>query len=74
MKSAVLLKLANTTMPFGKYQGKLLMDLPAPYLIWFSKNGFPAGELGNLMQLMLEIDNNGDRALLFSLKNGYSST
>jgi uncharacterized protein (DUF3820 family) len=55
-------------MPFGKYQGKLLMDLPQAYLVWFSKKGFPAGELGKLLQLMLEIDHNGLNYLLLPLK------
>lgn len=63
-----LIKLATTTMPFGKYQGKLLMDLPKAYLVWFSKKGFPAGELGKLLQLMLEIDHNGLNYLLLPLK------
>ena len=56
-------------MPFGKYQGKLLMDLPEAYLLWFEKKGFPSGELGELLALALEIDKNGLKYLLEPLKN-----
>ena len=54
-----LLKIANTAMPFGKYQGKALIDLPEEYLLWFVDKGFPEGKLGFLMQLTLEIKING---------------
>ena len=64
-----LIKLANTRMPFGKYQGRLLMDLPGPYLLWMAKKGFPSGELGKLLELMNEIDINGLKYLLIPLKN-----
>ena len=64
-----LIKLANVHMPFGKYQGRLLMDLPGPYLLWLAKKGFPSGELGALLQLMDEIDANGLKYLLIPLKN-----
>lgn len=50
-----LLKLANTKMPFGKYQGRCLIDLPEEYLLWFRKKGFPSGELGLLLELCLEV-------------------
>jgi uncharacterized protein len=66
---ASLVKLANTRMPFGKYQGRLLMDLPGPYLLWMAKKGFPSGELGKLLELMNEIDINGLKYLLIPLKN-----
>ena len=42
---AVLLKFTKTRMPFGKYKGRLLIDLPKPYVIWFANKGFPDGEL-----------------------------
>lgn len=64
-----LLKLARTPMPFGKYQGKVLIDLPEEYLLWFAKKGFPNGELGRLMQLALEIRINGLEGLIRPLKN-----
>ena len=52
----LLVKIANTKMPFGKYAGRMLVDLPEEYLLWFArKEQFPAGELGVLMQICLEI-------------------
>jgi uncharacterized protein (DUF3820 family) len=65
-----LTKLANMRMPFGKYQGRLLMDLPENYLLWFERKGFPSSELGGLLHLMLEIDRNGLKNLLSPLRNG----
>jgi uncharacterized protein (DUF3820 family) len=55
-------------MPFGKYQGRVLADLPGNYLQWFAREGFPKGELGRLLQLMFEIDHNGLRQLLAPLR------
>ena len=46
-------------MPFGKYQGRRLLDLPEPYLVWFNQKGFPKGKLGRQLQLMYEIKLNG---------------
>jgi uncharacterized protein (DUF3820 family) len=46
-------------MPFGKYQNRLLVELPEPYLVWFKQKGFPAGQLGQMLQEMLEIKTNG---------------
>lgn len=63
-----LLKLANNPMPFGKYQGKVLIDLPEEYLLWFAKKGFPNGELGRLMALALEIRINGLEGVIKPLK------
>ncbi len=54
-----LLSVANTQMPFGKYKGKQLINLPEEYLLWFVDRGFPEGRLGFLMQLTLEIKING---------------
>ena len=63
-----LLKLANMPMPFGKYKGKVLIDLPEEYLLWFAKKGFPEGNLGRLLQLALEIRINGMEKVLQPLK------
>jgi uncharacterized protein (DUF3820 family) len=49
---ALLLKLVRTPMPYGKYAGRLLADLPGNYLNWFAREGFPKGELGRLLSLM----------------------
>lgn len=55
-----LVKLATTKMPFGRYQGRYLIDLPDEYLLWFNRpdKGFPKGEIGTLMELalMLKVD------------------
>lgn len=61
---AVLGRLLEMHMPFGKYAGRPIMDLPEDYLVWFSKKGFPEGELGGLMALALEIRTNGLEGLL----------
>ena len=51
--------LITREMPFGKYKGRIIADLPGPYLNWFAREGFPHGELGGLLALMQEIDHNG---------------
>lgn len=63
-----LLLLISRTMPFGKYEGRPLADLPGNYLAWFARKGFPPGELGRLMSLSLELDHNGLRGLLDPLR------
>ena len=51
--------LANWRMPFGKYKGRVLIDLPEPYVIWFARKGFPAGQLGRLLEELYTIKVNG---------------
>lgn len=63
-----LLKIANTKMPFGKYSGRALIDLPEEYLLWFAQKGFPRGELGELMNLVLVIKTEGLEGLVRPLK------
>ncbi len=53
------LKLTTMKMPFGKYKGLRLVDLPEPYLVWFSTKGFPKGKLGEMLQSVYEIKLNG---------------
>ncbi|MFZ0451370.1 MAG: DUF3820 family protein [Desulfatiglandaceae bacterium] len=55
----VLLKLAKIRMPFGRYKGRLLIDLPEPYVIWFARKGFPEGELGRMLDIVYEVKVNG---------------
>lgn len=55
-------------MPFGRYAGRILIDLPEEYLLWFRRQGFPRGELGMLLELALEIHSNGQRRLLDPLR------
>ena len=64
MKPEDLQKLVDLDMPYGKYKGRVLADLPGNYLNWFAREGFPPGELGRLLALMHEIDHNGLRHLL----------
>lgn len=68
MQQEDLQKLVSQTMPYGKYKGRVLADLPGHYLNWFAREGFPKGELGRLLQLMQEIDHNGLKDLLNPLR------
>ena len=69
METEDLEKLLQMEMPYGKYKGRVIANLPGHYLNWFAREGFPKGELGRLLQLMQEIDHNGLSALLASLRN-----
>jgi len=62
-----LVELANTRMPYGRYKGMLLVQLPEPYLVWYEQKGFPDGKLGNQLRLMYEIKVNGLEKLIFPL-------
>lgn len=55
-------------MPFGRYAGTRLIDLPEPYVVWFRNKGFPRGRLGELLATVYEIKANGLEALLASLR------
>lgn len=63
------LKLSHATMPFGKYSGWRLVDLPEPYVVWLSRKGFPEGELGELLSTVYEIKINGLEYLFKPLKD-----
>ncbi|MFL7026800.1 DUF3820 family protein [Enterovibrio norvegicus] len=63
-----MLKLARLKMPFGKYAGRVIIDLPEEYLLWFRKQGFPENELGALMELALELKIEGLETLIRPLK------
>lgn len=60
----VLQELFTTEMPFGKYKGRKIADLPTYYLEWFAGQGFPKGKLGMLLSTMFEVKTNGLEPLL----------
>ena len=68
MEPEDLQKLVTTEMPYGKYKGRKIADLPGNYLHWFAREGFPDGEIGRLLALMREIDHNGLSSLLAPLR------
>ncbi|WP_158769468.1 DUF3820 family protein [Paraglaciecola sp. L1A13] len=63
----LLVEAINQTMPFGKYAGRKLLQLPEPYLVWFSQQGFPEGKLGQQLALMHEVKVNGLETMLMPL-------
>jgi len=64
----VLIDLVTIKMPFGRYKGYLLCDLPEPYLAWFQQKGFPTGKIGSLLSALYEIKLNGLEYLLKNIK------
>lgn len=67
-----LIKLANTKMPFGKYEGRFLIDLPEYYLVWYKQKGFPKGKLGEQMALVYELQLNGLEDLVRNIRKQFS--
>jgi uncharacterized protein (DUF3820 family) len=65
-----LAALLQARMPFGKYKGQLLLELPEAYLVWFQRQGFPRGKLGEQLQSVLGIKSNGLMSLLSPLRRG----
>jgi uncharacterized protein len=68
MDADSLQRLLVLEMPYGKYKGRVIADLPGDYLNWFAREGFPKGEIGRLLALMHEIDHNGLSSLLDPLR------
>ena len=64
--------LVSREMPFGKYKGRKIADLPGHYLNWFAREGFPKGENGRLLALMQASDHNGLKDLLHPLRRNAS--
>lgn len=69
MSEKELLEAINQTMPFGKYSGRKLLDLPEPYLVWFHGQGFPDNKLGRQLALIHEVKVNGLEGMLKPLLN-----
>lgn len=68
MNPEQLVLLLEREMPFGKYKGRVIADLPGYYLAWFARKGFPPGQLGQLLALMHELDHNDLGGLLGPLR------
>jgi uncharacterized protein (DUF3820 family) len=68
LKPEHLKKIATMKMPFGKYAGRVLVDLPEPYVCWFERKGFPKGELGELLATLYVIKLNGLEGILAPLR------
>ena len=66
-----LLKLAHYKMPFGKFKGEYLVDLPLPYLVWFRQKGFPNGKLGEYLETMLTIKDNNLEPIIRKLQKEF---
>jgi uncharacterized protein (DUF3820 family) len=69
--TAALIKLAHAKMPFGKYEGRYLSDLPEHYLVWYHTKGFPQGVLGRQLQTMYELKVNGLEGMLRQIRQRY---
>lgn len=69
MEAEDLQRLLTQQMPYGKYKGRVIADLPGHYLGWFARAGFPKGEIGRLLALMYEIDHNNLGTLLQPLRH-----
>ena len=63
-----LIQIARMRMPFGRYEGRRLIDLPEPYVVWFRNKGYPRGHLGELLATLYEIKSNGLEPLLASFR------
>lgn len=68
MDKEILMDLVTKKMPFGKYKGKLICDIPEDYLVWMNKKGFPEGKLGMWLNTLYEIRLNGLEDILYQLK------
>jgi uncharacterized protein (DUF3820 family) len=64
MRQEYLIEIANMRMPFGKYNGRRIIELPEEYLLWFKNKGFPQGKLGLLLEMTLEIKIEGLEGLI----------
>ena len=66
-----LINLAHTKMPFGKYKGKYLIDLPEYYVVWYHNKGFPKGKLGDMLLQVYELKLNGLEYLIRDIRDKF---
>ena len=64
--------LAHTRMPFGKFKGTYLIDLPEHYIVWYNAKGFPKGKVGDMLRLVYELKLNGLEHLIHKIKKDTS--
>jgi len=63
-----LVKLANTKMPYGKYKGRYMIDLPEYYVVWYRNKGFPKGQIGEMLATVYELKVNGLEELVRNIQ------
>ena len=71
LNKEILIEIVRTPMPFGKYKGVLVADIPVHYLEWLKSKGFPKGKLGMLLSTVHEIKTNGLEEIIYTLKRQY---
>ena len=71
MEQEVLINLAHAKMPFGKYEGRYLIDLPEYYVVWYHNKGFPKGKLGEQLHLVYELKLNGLEELIRNIRKKF---
>ncbi|MFY9242929.1 MAG: DUF3820 family protein [Polaribacter sp.] len=67
----ILIDLAKTKMPFGKYKGTFLIDIPEYYIVWYHNKGFPKGKLGQQLELVYELKLNGLEDMIRKIQKNY---
>ena len=67
----ILIDLANMKMPYGKYIGRYLIDLPEHYIVWYKNKGFPAGKIGKQLELVYELQLNGLEDIVREVRRRY---
>lgn len=66
-----LIRLAHTKMPFGKYEGRYIIDLPEYYVVWYHNKGFPKGNLGLMLETVYELKLNGLESMIHTIKKNF---
>ena len=67
----ILIKLAHTKMPYGKYKDRYLIDLPEHYIIWYNNKGFPKGKLGDMLRMVYELKVNGLEDIVRTVRRNF---